>query len=146
MRGCIGMGFAVLALVPALACGSSGGGGGSQPPPINATSYDQSCQSAADCILVSDGNVCQPCISGPFDSCAASAAINKKDQMRFQTDYDNLKAQCPSHPPQSCPNICAIAFATCVAGTCGVCNAPGCADGGAPDAGGRDASGDATHD
>ncbi len=147
------LGSLIVAAASAVACGSSGGGGGQPPPPISATSYDQSCQSAADCIVVTDGNVCQPCIGGPFDSCSGTAAINKKDQARYQTDFDDLQAQCPSRPPQACPEICAVTFATCTAGTCGVCHASGCADAGAPDAGGdssgdsgSDAGGDATRD
>jgi hypothetical protein len=94
MRPCIGIGAAILVLAPVLACGSSGGNGsgGQSPPPIHANSYDQTCQSSTDCIVVAEGNVCQPCVGGPFDSCSGGDAINKKDQARYQTDYDNLHA------------------------------------------------------
>ena len=132
--------------VTLLACGNSASGAGS-PPPIDAGAYDQSCKAASDCLLVAQGDVCAPCVSGPFDSCNASAAISASDMARYQADYDRLKAQCPSRPPQSCPNICAIAYATCTAGTCAVCRSVGCADAGAqdagpPDSGMRDGSGD----
>jgi hypothetical protein len=138
LLGWIGMMAAVVA------CGL--GGSSTHPPPIDPTRYDQSCQSAADCIVVSGGDVCAPCVGGPFDSCDGTAAINKTDQARFQTDYANLKAQCPSMPPQNCPAICEVTNAACTAGTCTVCHSQHCGDAGAPDAGGADAGGDAAQD
>jgi hypothetical protein len=110
---------------------SSSSGGASHV--IRASDYDTHCATAADCAVVSDGDLCG------CPGCG-TAAINKADVSRFESDAQNLRSQCAA-PQQACPASCFYSEATCSAGACGVCHLPGCTDGGVPDGGS-----DAAHD
>jgi hypothetical protein len=115
-------------LLALAACSSSSSSGGG-PTTIKASDYNQTCQASADCVLVDDGDLCG-CIA------CGTAAINRSDEARFQSDADQRKKNC-SGPPTACPAIaCAYVAVVCNAGTCGICRTPGCAnaDGGTSDA------------
>jgi hypothetical protein len=124
--------FALFAavLLTAAACSSSSSGG---PHVIRASDYDSHCAAPSDCAVVSDGDLCACTGCG-------GAAINKADLPKFDSDAENLRSQC-SGPRPICAVSCIYSETTCTAGTCGVCNKPGCGDAGAPDSGA-----DAAHD
>jgi hypothetical protein len=88
---------------------------------IMASSYDQSCKTASDCIIITAGDVC----SG---ACACGGAtINKSSQAAYEAALDGITpAGCP------CP---ASGQPECIGGTCTICgpgseSQPGCPDGG----------------
>src|SRR5262249_6764888 len=58
----------------------------SAPIILHASDYDQTCTTAADCIVMTEGNIC-PC------SCP-NAAISKKDEAREEADTQRALAQC----------------------------------------------------
>jgi hypothetical protein len=95
-----------------VACSSSSGGSGSTDggkPQIHASDYDQSCGTDSDCIGVQDGDACcLPCIT---------AAINVKDQAKFDADANTLHAACGN---QVCPAVdcSAPGQPTCSGGRC----------------------------
>jgi hypothetical protein len=132
--------LASVALATTAACGSSSSG--NSPPPgsttISASSYDQSCQTAADCVPVAVGDACQTC-----GLACASDAINKNAETKYQADVKQAEALC-NPPPQGCGVDCIAFTVTCTAGKCGGCTGSSCADAGGGDAGdaGRDASGE----
>jgi hypothetical protein len=108
----IRLGSAVaLALGLLVACGGSGGdsGGGGT---VLASSFDQSCSKASDCVPVYSGAVV--CCGGACDG----AAINKSDEAKYEAAVMAARAQldCTGVP---CSDIaCAIPTATCESGKC----------------------------
>jgi hypothetical protein len=93
-----------LATVGVLAACSS-----SSSTTIQASDYDQSCATSADCVPIAVGDLCE-C------SCAASA-INRKDEARYEADVRDRLSRCTSHP--YC-GACDDVRATCVAGRCAI--------------------------
>jgi hypothetical protein len=72
--------------------------------PIQAASYDQSCQTDSDCIAVAEGDFC--IVGNP--SCT-SASISKSAYSRYQADVSKTnvaicrqESNCPSHPGPCC--------------------------------------------
>jgi hypothetical protein len=79
---------------------------------IEPSNYDQSCKVDSDCVNVSKGDACLPCIV----SCPSGGAINRGDLPKYQSDisktvgYNELTGvvcHCP-----------AIEIPCCRAGTC----------------------------
>ena len=112
------------ALLVTVACSSSSG---TTSTTILASSYDQRCNTAADCSVVSDGDVCG-CLG------CGNAAVNQSAVAQYQADASRLRAECPARTAP-CPAIaCILVQATCTSGVCQVCHSTECAGGG-PDAG-----------
>ena len=138
MTGRSGLGVVVFVIACAAACSSS-------PKTIVATDYDQTCATAADCVLIDEGSSC--C------SACGNAAINKKDLARYQSDAAQRRSACAG---VGCPAIaCAFSAAVCTAGKCASCRSASCAgdagdagadsgaaDSGAADSGAADAAAD----
>jgi hypothetical protein len=82
---------------------------------IDPSTYDQTCNNAADCFLIQTGEVC----SG---SCACGGTpVNVSGEARYDKAVSGIKfAECP----------CASKPVGCVAGTCAFCGPDGCSDGG----------------
>jgi len=121
--------FVLATLGVLAACSSS-----SSSTTINASDYDQSCTTSADCVPVPVGYIC---------GCASQmAAINVKDEARYEADVKSAVSHCPpSGGTYSCNAVGQIRL-TCVAGRCGMVECSfTCTDGGLDDAG-ADASAD----
>jgi len=75
---------------------------------IQASNYDQSCATSADCVAVVVGEIC---------GCASQmAAINVKDEARYEADANEAASHCPpSNGSYSC-NAAGHIRLTCVAG------------------------------
>ncbi len=75
---------------------------------IQASDYDQSCSTASNCVVVSEGDSCR----GLFCNCG-NAAINVSAQAEYNANLQSIggTALCP------CPEG---ATATCDAGVCGL--------------------------
>jgi len=130
----------VSAPLVAIACGGSADSGSTSAEAdssclVVATSYDQSCTTDADCVLVPPGgNTCDPCgdptISGSYYFFCTEAAINVKDRARY------LAALAPgmtaaSNGPQGCVSSCPVpAPAKCVQGSCAMASPSAGGDGG----------------
>jgi hypothetical protein len=121
---------------PSIAGKPDGAASEGGPPPITASDYSQSCQTPADCVLINAGDVCG------CDGICGNAAINTKDEQRYESDFQARQAECPP-PLQPCP-ACAVSLPFCSGGMCDVCHSPGCADGGVANDAGFDAASDAT--
>ncbi len=79
-------------------------------PPL--TNYDQSCTTDDDCARVFTSNPC---------SCGCEVgAVNKREQSRYNTDWNNVK--CGDRPVCG---ACADSRAFCTAGKCAAENCPG---------------------
>jgi hypothetical protein len=81
---------------------------GGTPHPIAVDSYDQSCVTSADCVLVSTGDMCAPCFGCEL------GAINRNAQARHDADvasfpYGTTRLGCDCVAP---PALC------CVGGRC----------------------------
>jgi hypothetical protein len=96
-----------LSLIVLGACGSGS-------TTIAATSFDQQCTSASDCVTVEDGDVCG-CYSG---ACGATAAINRTSLSAFNAEVSALQSNCSQDAPIACPADCIFSTAVCKAGTC----------------------------
>ena len=68
---------------------------------VDVTEYDQSCEQAADCVAVIDGDVCCGC---------PNAAINKGDLANYQDSLGECSAQCDI--------FCEAVVVSCVDGAC----------------------------
>jgi hypothetical protein len=81
---------------------------------IEATNYDQSCQTDSDCVVVGEGESCSPCslAYGPY------GAIRHSDLARYAADV----AKTPGgNQPVSCTPSCTPSpSACCLAGQCQV--------------------------
>jgi hypothetical protein len=117
------------------ACGgSSSGGTGQTGGTISASSYDQKCTTASDCVPISAGPV--TCCGS--DGCD-NAAINASDESKYEAD---LVADRPTDcMGVGCPAIaCAPSPVACVGGMCTV-RPFGSGDGGNGDSGNKPDSG-----
>ena len=77
---------------------------------VFARDYDQTCETAADCLAVQEGRVCQGC------SCP-SAVINKDELEQFLSDIGNAEAELGCNPqPADCQ--CAQFAFDCIEGQC----------------------------
>ncbi len=129
--------IAAAALVTTAACGSSSGTTSPGDTTITASSYDQSCQSAADCVAVAVGQACEACgLACPSD------AINKNAQAKYEADVKRATSSC-NPPPGGCGADCIAFTVTCTAGKCGGCPGMSCADAGGGDSGADSGGGDA---
>ncbi|MDX2013285.1 MAG: hypothetical protein SFW67_24025 [Myxococcaceae bacterium] len=82
---------------------------------IDAKDYTQACAADSECVVVSDGDLCNPC-----NPACRPAAINRGDESRFTSDSATLRRSCPPRlGPVGCPAIaCAQPEAFCNAGVC----------------------------
>jgi hypothetical protein len=135
----------VVAATRMIACGST----------VSASHYDQSCQTAADCVAVGVGDPCSTaCEEFPDVDAISTKAIQTYNSDAFSAQYScshcgSLAATCNSSVQSASKS------AYCVQGTCTVCNQadpcscaphdPSCIDGGVGE-GGTDGSSDAESD
>jgi hypothetical protein len=77
---------------------------------LDATHYDQSCSTAADCVAVFNGDVCSVCA-------CPNAAINAKDKSRYDADDGSLQRYCGPRPAVACIS-CPTPMVACVGGKC----------------------------
>lgn len=76
-----------------VAVGACGGGA----TVVDVGEYDQSCQVAADCVVVQDGDICCGC---------PNAAINVDALARYQADLGACEAQCDIGCPSAMVAVC----------------------------------------
>jgi hypothetical protein len=104
---------------------------------ISASSYDQSCQVASDCVAIEVGQVCGP---GCGLVCP-NAAINRSAEQQYDADLQRILASC-AVPPEPCGVGCPAATVSCVGGRCELDSGQARPDGGleaGPADGGADA-------
>lgn len=131
----------VVAATRMIACGST----------VSASHYDQTCQTAADCIAVGVGDPC----STPCEAFPEADAISRKALETYNYDAFSAQYSC-SHcgtVGQCAENAALTQSAYCVKGTCTLCNSadpctcapkdPSCADAGLELEGGTDGESDA---
>jgi hypothetical protein len=88
------------------ACGNRSGTNGGTCVDISASSYDTSCQSASDCVGITQGHLCSPACLCP------NALVNASSLAQWQKDVSALAKGTPCECPAS------GAVASCVQGTC----------------------------
>lgn len=84
---------------------------------IAAKDYNQKCTVDADCVLVSEGDLCGPCGGG-----CATQAVNVADSARYSRDATAIRNACvrlPGPPVACAAAACLQPEAFCNAGTCG---------------------------
>jgi hypothetical protein len=122
----------VVAATRMIACGST----------VSAGHYDQTCQTSADCVAVGVGDPC----STACEEFPEADAISRKSLETYNYDAFSAQYAC-SHCGgiSGCTgNPAAAKSATCVQGTCTLCDGASCGDGGAvPEGGTTDAAKDA---
>jgi hypothetical protein len=77
---------------------SSGGGGGSCVT-VDTSTYDQSCQTAADCIAVTSGQICNG------DCACGGSTISASEQSRYDQAVSSIQTGtcfCPDEPVPQC--------------------------------------------
>jgi len=131
----VALAVVVVAATRMIACGST----------VSAGHYDQTCQTAADCVTVGVGDPC----STPCEEFPEADAISRKALETYNYDAFSAQYSC-SHcgTISGCSGNAAIAkTAVCVRGTCTICDpstdACGTDGGGVPEGGVSDAAHDA---
>jgi hypothetical protein len=102
----------VVAATRTIACGSS----------VSASHYDQTCQTAADCIAIGVGDPC----STPCEGFPQADAISRKALETYNYDAFSAQYSC-SHcgtVGQCAENTALTQSAYCVKGTCTLCDKP----------------------
>ncbi len=86
--------------------------GATSPCVVRASTYDQTCTSAADCVAVFDGNVCSA-------QCRCqNSGINRSDLARYQANFPHADGGL------ACP--CPAQMIACLSGLCAPCNGSQC--------------------
>jgi len=81
---------------------------------IDARSYSHACTVDADCVPVTEGDVCAECGCG-------NTAIALADKARFDADKAKLAKSCPLLPHPPCVP-CALPAVQCSSGACALKN------------------------
>jgi hypothetical protein len=87
--------------------GDTSSGGGGRCVTIDPSTYDQSCQTAADCMGISSGQIC----SGEC-ACGGQSAVNVSEGSRYDQALSSIQLAecfCPAGPePQCVNNTCTL--------------------------------------